>query len=57
MKTISLKVLGDLPVAVPDLATQRAIAAMALQLDEDKRLLRARLELTRTVRQGLWPTS
>jgi len=51
MKTISLKVLGELPVPVPDLATQQAIAAVALQLDENERLLRERLELTRTVRR------
>lgn len=52
MKTISLGVLGDLPVVLPDLATQQAIAGTMAQLDEHERLLRDQLELTRRIRHG-----
>jgi len=52
MKTISLGVLGDLPVALPDLPTQRAIADTMTQLDEHERLLRDQIDLTRRIRQG-----
>ena len=50
MKTISLSVLGDLPVALPDLATQRAIADTMAQLNEHERLLQEQLELTQRIR-------
>ncbi|RKN37488.1 type I restriction-modification system subunit M/S [Streptomyces hoynatensis] len=52
MKTISLKVLGELPVALPDLGTQQAIARAMKQLDERERLLREQLALTREIRGG-----
>ncbi|PZG99148.1 hypothetical protein C1I97_24380 [Streptomyces sp. NTH33] len=52
MKTISLGVLGDLPVVLPDLATQQAIAGTMAQLDEHERLLRDQFELTRRIRHG-----
>ncbi|MFB6717064.1 N-6 DNA methylase [Streptomyces sp. NPDC056358] len=52
MKTISLGVLGDLPVVLPDLATQQAIADTMTQLDEHERLLREQLALTRRIRHG-----
>ncbi|MFJ3822536.1 restriction endonuclease subunit S domain-containing protein [Streptomyces nodosus] len=52
MKAISLGVLGDLPVVLPDLATQQAIASTMAQLDEHERLLRDQLELTRRIRHG-----
>lgn len=52
MKTISLAVLGDLPVVLPDLATQRAIADTVTQLDEHERLLREQLDLTRRIRHA-----
>jgi type I restriction enzyme M protein len=51
MKTISLGVLGDLPVVLPGLATQRAIAGTMARLDEHERLLREQLELTRRIRR------
>ncbi|MFF5281457.1 N-6 DNA methylase [Streptomyces sp. NPDC013171] len=51
MKTISLGVLGDLPVVLPGLATQRAIAGTMARLDEHERLLREQLELTRHIRR------
>ncbi|MGW7606681.1 N-6 DNA methylase [Streptomyces sp. NPDC054766] len=52
MKTISLRVLGDLPVALPDLATQQAIADTMAQLDAHEHLLREQLDLTRRIRHG-----
>ncbi|MFJ4859874.1 N-6 DNA methylase [Streptomyces sp. NPDC088748] len=52
MQTISLGVLGELPVVLPDLATQRAIADTITQLDEYERLLRGQLDLTRRIRHG-----
>ncbi|MFJ7588837.1 N-6 DNA methylase [Streptomyces sp. NPDC097617] len=52
MKTISLGVLGDLPVVLPDLATQRAVADTMTQLDEHERLLHEQLDLTRRIRHG-----
>ncbi|MFF3861186.1 N-6 DNA methylase [Streptomyces sp. NPDC002209] len=50
MKTISLDVLGDLPVALPGLATQHAIAGTMTRLDEHERLLREQLDLTQRIR-------
>ena len=52
LKTISLDVLAELPVALPDLGTQQAIAVMMRQLDEHERLLREQLALTAKIRQG-----
>ncbi|MGW5774478.1 N-6 DNA methylase [Streptomyces sp. NPDC003863] len=51
MKTISLGVLGDLPVVLPSLATQRAIAGTMARLDAHERLLREQLDLTRRIRR------
>ncbi|MFG3504341.1 N-6 DNA methylase [Streptomyces sp. NPDC047821] len=50
MKTISLDVLGDLPVVLPDLATQQVIADTMKRLDENERLLREQLALTQRIR-------
>jgi type I restriction enzyme M protein len=50
MKTISLNVLGKLPVTLPDLGTQQAIVAVMTRLDEHERLLREQLTLTRKIR-------
>lgn len=50
MKTISLDVLGNLPIVVPDLETQRAIATMMTRLDDHKRILQAQLELMQELR-------
>ncbi|NDU72083.1 N-6 DNA methylase [Actinomadura sp. DSM 109109] len=50
MKTISLHVLGNLPIAVPDLETQRAIATVMTRLDDHKQMLRAQLELVQEFR-------
>ncbi|MFE7634067.1 N-6 DNA methylase [Kitasatospora sp. NPDC057518] len=47
MKTISLQVLGDLPVALPDLGAQRTIADLMTRLDAHERLLREQLAVTR----------
>ncbi|WP_424640712.1 N-6 DNA methylase [Embleya sp. AB8] len=52
MKTISLDVLGDLPVVLPDLATQQAIADSMARLDAHEHLLREQLDLTRRIRQA-----
>ncbi|WDO07087.1 hypothetical protein ME763_16220 [Streptomyces murinus] len=49
MKTISLNVLGSLPVVLPDLGTQQAIAGAMARLDEHERLLREQLALTRKI--------
>lgn len=49
MKTISLNVLGELPVVLPDLGTQQAIAGAMARLDEHERLLREQLALTRQI--------
>ncbi len=51
MKTISLNVLGELPVVLPDLGTQQAIAGMMTRLDEHERLLREQLALTHKIRR------
>lgn len=51
MKTISLKALGELPVVLPDLETQQAIASATTQLDERERLLREQLSLTERIRR------
>lgn len=50
MKTISLNVLGELPVVLPDLGTQQAIAGAMTRLDEHERLLREQLALTQKIR-------
>ncbi|MEV5121637.1 N-6 DNA methylase [Streptomyces decoyicus] len=50
MKTISLDVLRDLPVPVPALSAQRAIADTMKRLDEHERLLRDQLALTQRIR-------
>jgi len=52
MKTISLKVLGEMPVALPDLGAQQAIVAAVARLDEHERLLREQLSLTRELRRA-----
>lgn len=51
MKTISLNVLGELPVVLPDLGTQQAIAGVMTRLDEHERLLREQLALTQKIRR------
>lgn len=51
MKTIPRDTLRDLPVALPDLRTQRAIAATMARLDEHERQLREQLDLTLTLRR------
>lgn len=53
MKTISLNMLGELPVVLPDLGTQRTIAGAMTQLDEHERLLREQLALTQKIRRGV----
>ncbi|MEU7045945.1 restriction endonuclease subunit S [Streptomyces varsoviensis] len=52
MKTISLSVLGELPVVLPDLGTQQAIADAMTRLDEHERLLREHLALTQKIRSN-----
>jgi len=52
MKTISLNVLGEMPVTLPDLGTQQAIVAAVARLDEHERLLREQLSLTRELRRA-----
>lgn len=52
MKTISLTVLGELPVALPDLGTQQAIANAMNRLDEHEELLRDQLAFTRETRDN-----
>ncbi|OSZ61141.1 hypothetical protein OQI_06795 [Streptomyces pharetrae CZA14] len=61
MKTISLDVLRELPVVLPGLATQQAIADTMKRLDEHERLLREQLALTQRIRHdaldgGIVPT-
>lgn len=51
MKTISLNVLSELPVVLPDLRTQHAIADVMTRLDEYERLLREQLALTQKIRR------
>ena len=51
MKTISLNVLGELPVVLPDLGVQQAIADVMMRLDKHERLLREQLELTQKIRR------
>ncbi|WP_327338656.1 N-6 DNA methylase [Streptomyces sp. NBC_01324] len=50
MRTISLDVLRDLPVFMPDLAAQQAIADTMKQLDAYERLLQDQIALTRRIR-------
>ncbi|MFE6716133.1 N-6 DNA methylase [Streptomyces albidoflavus] len=52
MKTIPLRVFAELPVVLPDLATQRAIVDTTAQLDEHERLLEEQLSLTRRIRHA-----
>ncbi|MFI9455727.1 N-6 DNA methylase [Amycolatopsis sp. NPDC052450] len=60
MKTISLNVLGELPVVLPDLGTQQVIADAMMRLDEHERLLREQLVLTQKIRRdaltGFFPS-
>lgn len=51
MKTISLNALAELPVALPELGTQQAIAGAMMQLDEHERVLREQLALTQKIRR------
>jgi type I restriction enzyme M protein len=51
MKTISLNVLGELPVILPDLGVQQAIANVMTRLDEHERLLGEQLALTQKMRR------
>ncbi|MFI7003600.1 N-6 DNA methylase [Nocardia sp. NPDC050175] len=51
MKTISLSVLGNLPVVVPDLDVQRAIAESMARLAAAERLLQEQLELMQEIRR------
>ncbi|MFB7895912.1 N-6 DNA methylase [Streptomyces xiamenensis] len=51
MKTISLGVLGELPVVLPDLSAQRLIADIMAQVDGHERMLREQLALTRKIRR------
>jgi len=53
LKTISLNVLGELPVVLPDLGMQRAIADMAARMDDHERLLREQIASTRKVRRDV----
>ncbi|MFI2240045.1 N-6 DNA methylase [Streptomyces chrestomyceticus] len=53
MKTISLDVLRDLPVPVPALSAQCAIADTMKRLDAYERLLRDQLALTRRIRHAV----
>jgi type I restriction enzyme M protein len=52
MKTISLQVLGELPVVLPDLGIQQAIAEAMVRLDDHEQLLREQLALTQRIRRG-----
>lgn len=61
MRTISLDVIGDLPIALPDLATQQTIADTIKRLDEHECQLREQLALTQRIRHdaldgGIIPT-
>ncbi len=51
MKTISLDVLSELPVRLPHIETQRAIAEVMKQLDEHQRLLQEQVALTQKIRR------
>ncbi|MFD7589813.1 N-6 DNA methylase [Kitasatospora sp. NPDC059811] len=51
MKTISLPILADLPVVLPDLATQQTIASLMTRLDIHEHQLREQLTLTRQLRR------
>ncbi|MFJ1752103.1 N-6 DNA methylase [Kitasatospora sp. NPDC088134] len=52
LQTVSLKVLGDLPVVVPDREVQQAITDFTVRLDEHEQLMRKQLELLRSIRSG-----
>lgn len=52
MKTIPLAVFAELPVALPDLVTQRAIADAMTRLDEHERRLRQQLDLALRIRRS-----
>lgn len=49
MKTISLDVLGMLPVALPDLGTQQAVARVMMRLEKHERLLQDQFALTQKI--------
>ncbi|GAA0609764.1 hypothetical protein GCM10010174_28890 [Kutzneria viridogrisea] len=51
MKTISLDVLSELPVVLPQLETQRAIVEVMTQLDEHEWLLQEQIALTQEIRR------
>ncbi|NIY66984.1 restriction endonuclease S subunit [Streptomyces malaysiensis] len=51
MKTISLNALSELPVALPDLGVQQAVADAMRQLDEHERRLQEQLALTQQIRR------
>ncbi|GCB92555.1 type I restriction endonuclease subunit M [Streptomyces noursei] len=51
MKTISLNALNELPVPLPDLGVQQAIADAMRQLDEHERRLQEQLALTQQIRR------
>ncbi|MFE3254513.1 N-6 DNA methylase [Nocardia sp. NPDC059091] len=51
MKTISLNALGNLPVVLPDLERQRAIAEVMARLDNSERLVREQLKLAQAIRR------
>ena len=51
LEEYSLSVVGDLPVVVPDLNTQRATAEVMARLDAAERLLKEQLELTHAIRR------
>lgn len=50
MKTISGSVLKRLPIVLPDLGTQEAIAGAVTRLDDHERMLRRQLALTQKIR-------
>ncbi|WP_143267883.1 N-6 DNA methylase [Amycolatopsis alba] len=60
MKTISLNVLGELPIVLPDLGVQQVIADAMTRLDEHERLLREQLALVQKIRRdaltGFFPS-
>jgi type I restriction enzyme M protein len=53
MKTISLDVLGDLLVLLPDLGTQQAIADVMTRLDKHERQLQEQLVLAQKIRRDI----
>ncbi len=53
MKTVSLKVLEELPITVPDLPSQRQVAGAMRALGEHEELLRGELALARKLREDV----